>query len=371
MKKKNGFTLIELLAVIVILAIIALIAVPQILNILNKARLNAAKDSTYGIVKAAETYATNFMLENNGSLPSEAIEFECSSSGCNLKTTLTGYNLTGLNNLDFKGTKPTSGKVIISNNGRTIVAENLKINGFNCNYTNDTATCTSDGGSATPEPITPVVTGPTSENPPSGVEGYTGVLKIVYLDPTDLTNSCDASNINSDTETKTGCMKWYAYADDATTYTMILDHNTTATVAWNSDNDNSSMKEVAEQLTNDIVGWNSSLSPRLITADEVAQITGNTSWNSATATSAFTDHIALASSYGWLFDRTNYCIGCLNNAIGTYTSGYWTSSTYFGDSIEVWHVDSSGVLHVNFVSDATRYGVRPVITVSKSKISEM
>ncbi len=141
MKKKNGFTLIELLAVIVILAIIALIAVPQILNILNKARLNAAKDSTYGIVKAAETYATNFMLENNGSLPIEAIEFECDNTGCNLKTNLTGYNVTGLNNLDFKGTKPTNGTIRISNNGRTIVAENLQINGFSCSYANDIVTC--------------------------------------------------------------------------------------------------------------------------------------------------------------------------------------------------------------------------------------
>ncbi len=62
----KGFTLIELLAVIVILAVIALIAVPQILNILNRARLSAAEDTTSGIAKSAENYVTSFMLQNSG-----------------------------------------------------------------------------------------------------------------------------------------------------------------------------------------------------------------------------------------------------------------------------------------------------------------
>ena len=65
MKRKNNekaFTLIELLAVIVILAVIALIAVPQVIKILNKARLSAAEDTTYGITKAAESFVADFML---------------------------------------------------------------------------------------------------------------------------------------------------------------------------------------------------------------------------------------------------------------------------------------------------------------------
>ena len=53
-KRKTGFTLIELLAVIVILAIIALIATPIILNIIEKARKEAFKDTAYGIINAAE-----------------------------------------------------------------------------------------------------------------------------------------------------------------------------------------------------------------------------------------------------------------------------------------------------------------------------
>ena len=139
MKKRNlkkGFTLIELLAVIVILAIIALIAVPQIIKILNKSRLSAAEDSAYGIVKSGETYVTDFMLKNKGELASTDLEFNCDSDGCKLTTELVGYELTGLGALDFKGTKPESGKVVIKSDGK-VIATNIVINGFTCNYPNE------------------------------------------------------------------------------------------------------------------------------------------------------------------------------------------------------------------------------------------
>ena len=135
MKKKNrGFTLIELLAVIVILAIIALIAVPQVIKILNKARLSAAEDSAYGIVKSVDTYVANFMLKNEGSFPNEDIKFNCDSNGCKLDTKLDGYNLEGLEELNFKGSKPTNGEILVSNGGQTIKVNDLQINGFTCNY---------------------------------------------------------------------------------------------------------------------------------------------------------------------------------------------------------------------------------------------
>ena len=46
----RGFTLVELLAIIVILAIIALITTPIILNIIEKSRLNTAKDKAWGTI---------------------------------------------------------------------------------------------------------------------------------------------------------------------------------------------------------------------------------------------------------------------------------------------------------------------------------
>ena len=135
MKKSKGFTLIELLAVIVILAIIALIVVPQVIKILNKARLSSTEDSTYGIVKSAENYITEFMLKNNGELPNMSLTFSCGNDGCSLNEIdkLSSYNLTDLDKLNYKGTKATSGLVTIKEN-ENIEVNNVTINGFTCNY---------------------------------------------------------------------------------------------------------------------------------------------------------------------------------------------------------------------------------------------
>ena len=62
--KNKGFTLVELLAVIVILAIIALIAVPVIMNIIDRARKSAFKDTAYGIINAGEIKYTSNLLDH-------------------------------------------------------------------------------------------------------------------------------------------------------------------------------------------------------------------------------------------------------------------------------------------------------------------
>ena len=53
---KKGFTLIELLAVIVVLAIIAVIAIPTLINVIEKAKVNALKDSAYGVIESGRLY---------------------------------------------------------------------------------------------------------------------------------------------------------------------------------------------------------------------------------------------------------------------------------------------------------------------------
>ena len=96
----------------------------------------------------------------------------------------------------------------------------------------------SESGSGTGE-SEPQTSGPTLVAAQAG-ETHKG---IVYLDPTDLSKTCTAtdaaSNVNANgtpTEVKTGCMKWYIYDDFGDNYTMILDHNTTAELMWNSSN---------------------------------------------------------------------------------------------------------------------------------------
>ena len=205
---------------------------------------------------------------------------------------------------------------------------------------------------------------------------------VVYYNP-ETNSKCASSEAISTTGTKTGCMKWYTFNDEganSSTVNMILDHNTTAGVAYNSTNINTEPKEVATALTNDTQSWNSSLNARLITANEVAKITGNTSFNGETSTSdswfyfdsnnqTQTATTQGASRYAWLFDYTNDCISKGCNIEDSSNYGYWTNSVVAGSSSFVWGVNRGGFLSVNNASAMDNRGIRPVITVSKSIVS--
>lgn len=62
---KKGFTLIELLAVLVVIAIISVIAIPTLINVISKAKINALKDSAYGIIDAGNLYAAQNQIEQD------------------------------------------------------------------------------------------------------------------------------------------------------------------------------------------------------------------------------------------------------------------------------------------------------------------
>lgn len=175
------------------------------------------------------------------------------------------------------------------------------------------------------------------------------------------------------------------------------------------------MAEVKDRLAEDTKDWKST-GIRLITADEVAEISGAKDvlqWSSdkpyVTGTPTIGTNIShfyldgasgtdaswhtkiasesVKSQYAWLYNYTYACIqrGCEiedNNvypygADGTNTSaigGYWTSdpALYYSStaganvSQEAWGVRYDGVLiHVNSKNES-HMGVRPVITISKS-----
>ncbi len=234
---------------------------------------------------------------------------------------------------------------------------------------------------------------PIAVNPPSK-PGYTGVKKIVYLDPTDLNKKCTENNSDSDDETKGGCMKWYAYKEDNDTYTMILDHNTTDLVNWvtKADYISAGGKEedfgeweqgntdkgpitAKKQLESDTSSWNNSLNPRLIKASEIREITGNKGteyYNFETNTDKEANPKPSVGKYAWLYDRTAVnCVadfGGLNNATKKGHS-YWTD-TPDGEKF-AWIVDYNdyGRLASSPLGKEWWNGIRPVITVQKSNLS--
>ena len=330
MKEKNkGFTLVELLAVIVILALIALIATPIILNVINDAKKQAAKDSAYGYMDAVEKYIVSSELEDKSIQDGR-------------------YSVEELNKkISVKGSTPDNGNIEIKNS--SVKSYDIGIDGY----------AVSNGE------VKKVSTTKSFKNGTA-----------VYYNPVSREKCNDYTEANSTTGKNSGCMKWYVFNDKEgnATVNVILDHNTTARVAWNSTGNNSEMKEVADALKKDTSTWKNTA--RLITANEVAKITGNTGFDATKLGQVWfyldsnnqtqTTNASNKSKYAWLFDYTKECTNYGCNKQDSSTEGYWTSTRKIGETM-IWHVNREGFLSAHGMT-LNCYGVRPVITISKSNI---
>ena len=336
--KKKGFTLIELLAVIVILAVIAVIATPAVLNIIEDSKKSAAEASARSIVGAAKTHYMKNIMDNK---PNSNVDL---STGT----------------LKYDGEQAKKGNITYDANGN--VSGKMYISGYCVEVASDgnvtsTKTDESNCNIEIPE-VTTYANG-----------------TVVYYNP-ETNTKCTSAEAVSTTGTKTGCMKWYTFNDEGlSTINLLLDHNTTISVAWSSDANNANGPVTANnQLKNDISTWNKSINPRLIEASEIAKITGNAIWTAAdkyyyyfhnnTQTQYKGD--AGTNKYAWLFDNTENCTtyGC--NVADSSNSGYWTNTAYSGNSIYAWHVYCNGSLGNSGVGSTGFLGVRPVVTISKN-----
>ncbi len=390
MKRKNAFTLIELLAVIVVLAIIALIATPIVMNTIKKSQKGAAERSAENYIDAVETAVAEERLSKNEVLEGE---YQITSDGNLCRDKSASCSDDNKIKIEMSGNKPTSGTVTISNDGVSQDEVRLIVGDYKVIYNQEK-----------------------NKYEATDKEKYKNG-EVVYFN-VDNGTKCTSSEAVSATGTKSGCMKFYAFNDDGKdTLNLMLDHNTTALVAWNNTytNDSGSKinangpKEVLDQLKNDTDGWKGTITPtnytmdqtgqtsnakytidyssykaRLITANEIAQITGNTTWDEKTANNYYyldsktktasatcKEGNTSGCSYGWLYDRTNTsCIdrGCLNNSDkGTF--GYWTASSRADSSNSAWAVRFYAVVDSDYVVYSGYGGMRPVITILKSKLS--
>ena len=392
MKNKKGFTLIELLAVIVVLAIIALIATPIVMNTIKNAKKGAAERTADNYIKQVETAVAESRIDGtkvaNGTYNIQPDGNLCPESGC-------GENDKDKITIDMSGTKPTSGKIKITNGSVDQSSSSMTVGSYEVAYN------------------------PTTKKYEATEKGNTSVIykngEVVYFNVDDGTkcSSSDYTETQSSTGVKSGCMKFYAFNDDGgDTINLILDHNLSGGGSWSSGTNASGPSEVLKQLNDDTKSWAGTETPtnytmdqtgqptnakytidystykaRLITAHEIAQITGNTTWDEKTATNSFyfdskTDTASTTCkrgdtsgcSYGWLYDRTTAdctTYGCLNNAESAsagYMSGYWTaSSAAVYPPINVWVVNGYASV-AKAANTESLYGIRPVIEVSKSKL---
>ena len=204
----------------------------------------------------------------------------------------------------------------------------------------------------------------------------------VYFNPV-TGNLCDESDAVSTTGSKTGCMKWYIFNDSITNgyVNMILDHNTTPTVAWNSEDNNQAGPDdnFKQKLESDTAGWIKTLNPRIISAEEIAKITSYPDFDILTTTEWFyfdtnnqtpMGSASVKSNYAWLFDYTYNCTSYGCNIADSQTKGYWVSSSGSGVGEYIWTVHYGGNLGGVQIFKDSVVGIRPVITINKKIISD-
>lgn len=341
MNKKRGFTLIELLAVIVILAVIALIATPIIMNVINDSKKGAAKDSAFGYIKAVELASTQKITATTDAPDGDYIIKDGNLYRFDKTTKV----------LDIysKGTKPNSDGIISLDKGN-VVSANFVIDGYQIHYNGKELSL--------------------------GNQYLAG--EVVYLNP-ETNQKCDGSQLNSADNAKSGCLKWNVVTtDDTETKTKIdvmLNHNTTSTIAWISKEDyvaaggteeqyGSTGKTdkgpitVENQLKSDVSTWNNTLknTARLISAVEIAKIVGKDEWKDDDDSFSITDS-------SWLYQNLS-----AKNTKGQ-PQAYWTNTTKSSYDYVAWRVYFGKRLTGGSVYVYNASGVRPVITIAKTTIA--
>ena len=381
--RNKGFTLIELLAVIVILAIIALIATPIILNIIMDSKEESNKRSIEMYAEALKNSIANYQLDGT----------KLEINKLNIKEETRGREFENTNlKVEYDG-NVVCRTIEVYYDGNIYLA-NCKVNDEEVDYDYGKDQSYDNGQIV----YFDVETGKSCTNyhEDNSKTGYNGLATTKTTD-----------NQNS-------CLKFYAFLDDGNkNLNLLLDHNTTAKVAWNSSNSNASGPlEVINQLKIDTNEWIGTIIPsnyeykgtarpytinyseykaRLITAQEIAKITGadkentlnfkeesSTGWyfldgaktndtvpNWQTKVANSTNK----SAYYWLFDRAQDCVSNGCEVADSSNYGYWTSSALASNSNYAWIVLGYGYVGINnSVNYSIYFGVRPVITVLKSNI---
>ena len=352
--KNKGFTLIEITAVVLILGVIFLISFPTLHNILKKSDKDQADVDDKNIIMAAKTYINLHKDDYDFSEGAKQVVY--------------------LNDL-------VKEKLVDDNNYNDIIAviceiQNAKQVCKNSNkykiYSNGTA---------------------------------------IYFNPETAklcTKEEATANVNKNgtpTEITTGCMKWYTFndSDDNNKVNMISDHNTSAAVQKYGYEMGDLEQDIKDALNDDIKTWDDSVkaTARLISAEEVAQISGNSTFDASKSNTWFyldsnsqkkVASSTVKSNYAWLFDYMSWCVrnGCnfqdnnqytfanagkdgykyyTPNAYGTWTSSHSAYEMTNGTIVYgLWQLAKDGALLFSGKYNSGLHdesGIRPVITIDK------
>ena len=343
--KRKGFTLIELLAVIVVLAIIALIATPIVMNTIKKSKKGAAERSADSYIKQVETAVAEERLSKNEVLEGE---YQITSDGNLCRDKSASCSDDNKIKIEMNGTKPTSGKIKITNGRVDQTSSSMTIGDYTVSYnsTKKTYEATEKGNTPQVEVLCTAKTTATTGNVPSGNYAYGDEY------------TCELG----DNDAKT----FFVLETNGDNVSLIMDKNidsngkgTTSgnTVVWcKSGSDNSCAADGAlEYLKTSTTGWTKLTESQisLPTGQQIATAGGDSIWTDSEYTGK-----TLST---WLYGNLN---------ISSAPSAYWTSTPDASNSFGAWVVYSGGALTSDgYVDSDLDDGVRPVITVSKSNLS--
>ena len=334
--KKRGFTLIELLAVIVVLAIIALIATPIVMNTIKKSQKGAAERSADGYVKQVEVAVAEERLSKNEVLEGE---YQITSDGNLCRDKSASCSDDNKIKIEMNGKKPTSGKIKITNGSVDQSSSSMTVGDYTVSYnsTKKTYEATEKGNTPQVEALCTAKTTATTGNVPSGNYAYGDEY------------TCELG----DNDEKT----FFVLETNGDNVSLIMNKNidsngkgTTSgnTVAWcKSGDDNSCAADGAlEYLKTSTTGWTKLTESQinLPTYDQIYKAAGNKDSGLST----------------WLKGNLH-----VNNSA---PHAYWTSTPRASISNDAWAVFYGGRMNSSGVGLGYAYGVRPVITVSKSQL---
>ena len=335
--KRKGFTLIELLAVIVVLAIIALIATPIVMNTIKNANKVAAERSADNYIKQVETAVAEERLNKNEVLEGE---YQITSDGNLCRDKSASCSDDNKIKIEMSGTKPTSGKIKITNGSVDQTSSSMTVGDYTVSYnsTKKTYETTEKGNTPQVEVLCKAVTTATTGKVPSGNYAYGDEY------------TCELG----DNDEKT----FFVLETNGDNVSLIMNKNidskgkgTTSenTVAWcKSGKDNSCAADGAlEYLKTSTTGWTKLTESQisLPSYDQIYKAAGN----------------KISGLPTWLYGNLN--------VNGSVPYGYWTSTPSASDSSRAWRMDFHGFLNNGLVASVDGNGVRPVITLSKTQLN--
>ena len=404
---KRGFTLIELLAVIVILAIIAVIAVPIVLNIIDESKESASLRSAEMYLDATEMVIADRVMHhgtiNAGLYPIMSNGNIClkeyKKEGTPKIETCGGKPLAEVKKEDIlevevKGEKPTSGSIYIkggqifkeideeASNKKTIlvIGGNMiePIKGEDGTIKFGIAD-TNNGNGDTPNQTVKLCTANTTKAKAlvynSGDAGdqnsYNDNVEVGLIASTDgaytpgVAYTCNFIDNN-----EANNMTFFVLSSTEDTVTLIAGFNLKAltgevhTVAWSAEGNNHKDDPEEEQavtakaaLAKRTANWSSANGGKL-SEEQMSTIKLPTAYQIVEVIGQTFSGSSISGLPTWLNSYTKTPIAY----------GYWTSTPNAENSYSAWYVYYNGNVNDRGVGVVSVYGVRPVITISKSNV---